>query len=61
MIIGSLALHLGISDDEFEELFPAGKLSKVQYWYKKMRLRVQKHRDNYITCIAFDKTFAPLQ
>ena len=38
--IGSLASHLGILDDEFEELLAVGKLSKVRSWYKKLGLRV---------------------
>ena len=49
--IGSLASHLGVLDDEFEELLAAGKLSKVRSWYKKLGMRVQTHRDNSITWI----------
>ena len=59
--IGLLASHLGILDDEFEELLAAGKLSKVCSWHKNLGLRVQTHRDNSINWIAFDKEFAPFQ
>ena len=44
-IIGSLASHLGILDDGFEELLAAVKLSKVWSWYKKLRLCVKTHID----------------
>ena len=60
-IIGSLALHLGIFDDGFEELLAAGKLSKVWSWYKKLELCMQTHRDHSIKLIDFDKVFDPLQ
>ena len=49
LIIGSLASHLGVLDDEFEEYLVAGKLSKVRSWYKNLGLRVKTHRDNSIT------------
>ena len=58
-IIGSLASHLGISDNEFGELLAAGKLSKFWSCYKNLGLRVKKHRDNYITWIDFDEAFSP--
>ena len=60
-IIGSLASHLGISDNEFGELLAAGKLSKFWSCYKNLGLRVKTHRYHYITWIAFDEAFAPLQ
>ena len=59
--IGSLASHLGILDDEFEDIFAAGKISKVWSCYKKLGLCEQTHRYHYITWIHFDKAFAPLQ
>ena len=46
-IICLLASHLGILDDDFEELLAAGKLSKVRSWYKKMGLSVQTERSFY--------------
>ena len=48
-IIGSLASHIGILDDEFEDILDACKLSKVWYWYKYMGLHVQTHRYHSIT------------
>ena len=59
--IGSLASHLGILDDEFEELLAAGKLSKLWSWYNNLGLRVQTHRDNSINWIVFEEAFAPFQ
>ena len=59
--IGSLSSHIGILDDEFEELLATGKLSKCWSWYKMMGIRVKKHRYHSINCIAFDDSFAPLQ
>ena len=59
--IGSLASHIGILDDEFEEILAAGKLSKIQSWYKNLGLLVQTHRNHSITWIYFDDTFSPLQ
>ena len=59
--IGSLASHLGILDDEFEEILDVGKLSKIRYWYNKLGLHVQTHRDHSITWIAFDEEFALLK
>ena len=59
--IGSLASHLGILDDEFEEVLASGKLSKIWSWYKKLRLCVQTHRDYSITWIGFDNALAPFQ
>ena len=60
-IIGSLASHLGILDNDFEELLDAGKLSKVRSWYNKTGLRVQTHRYHSITWIYFDEALYPLQ
>ena len=60
-IICSLALHLGILDDEFEEILVAEKISKVRSWYKNLGMRIQTHRYHYITWIDFDKTFTNLQ
>ena len=48
-IIGSLASHIGILDDEFEDIFDACKLSKFWSWYKDMGLHVQTHRYHSIT------------
>ena len=59
--IGSLASHIGVLDDEFEELLAAGKLSKVRSWYKNPGMCVQTHIDHYITWVAFDEAFAPLK
>ena len=59
--IGSLASHLGILDDEFEEILAAGKLSKFWSWYKKLGLHVQTHIDHSISWIDFDEAFAPLK
>ena len=59
--MSSLASHLGILDDEFEELLAAGKLSKIRPWYNNLWLRVQTHRYNYIPWIDLDDAFAPLQ
>ena len=56
-IIGSLSSQLGILDDEFDAILDAGKLSKIRYWYKKLGMRVQTHRDHSITWIYFDKAF----
>ena len=39
--IGSLASHLGILYDEFEELLDAGKLSKHRSWYKNLGMRLK--------------------
>ena len=50
----SLASHLGILDDEFGEFLAAGKLSKVQSWYKNMGMSVQTHRYHSISWIYFD-------
>ena len=57
----SLASHLGILDDEFEELLAAGKLGKFRSWYTKLGLCVQTYIDNSIKWIAFDEAFAPLK
>ena len=59
--IGSLASHIGILDDEFEELLDAGNLNKVQYLYKNMGLSVQTQRDHSITWIGFDEAFSHLK
>ena len=59
--IGSLASHLGILDDDFEELLDSGKLSKFRSWYKKLGLRVQTLRDHSITWIDFDKALTIFQ
>ena len=59
--IGSLASHLGILDDEFEEILAAGKLSKIRSWYKNLGMRVKVHEYNSITWIYFEKAFTPLQ
>ena len=56
-----LASHLGILDDEFEDLLDAGKLSKVWSWYKKLGMHVKTHGYHYITWVAFDGSCAPLQ
>ena len=58
--IGSLASHLRILDDEFEELLAEGKISEVWYWYKNMGLRVQRHTDHSINWIDFEEAFATL-
>ena len=60
-IIGSLVSHLGILDDEFEEIIAVGKISKVWSWYKKMGMSVQTHRYCSITWIYFEEAFTPLQ
>ena len=59
--IGSLASHLGVLDDEFEEFLSSGKLRKVWSWYKKVGMRVQTNRDNSINMIILDQSFALLQ
>ena len=59
--IGSLASHLGIFDDEFEELLDAGNLSKHRSWYKKLGMRLKTHRYHSITWIDFDGEFYPLK
>ena len=41
--ICSLTSHLGILDDEFDELLAAEKLSKVRSWNKKLGLCKQIH------------------
>ena len=51
--IGSLASHLGILDDAFEELLSTGKQGKIRSWYNNIGLCVQTHRDHYITWIDF--------
>ena len=43
-IIGSLASHLGILYDDFEDLLAAGTLSKVWSWYNNLSC-VYKHID----------------
>ena len=58
--IGSLKSHLGILDDEFEELLAAEKLGKFRSWYKKMGMFVQTYRYHSITWIDFDVELAPL-
>ena len=55
--VGSLASHLGVLDDDFEEIIAAGKISKVQSWYNNMGLHVQTYRDHSITWIYFDEAF----
>ena len=60
-IIGSLASHLGILVDEFEDLLTAGKLSKIMSWYNNPGLCVKTHRDHSITWIDFYKSFYTLQ
>ena len=59
--IGSLASHLGILDDEFEEILTAGNLSKIWSWYNNLGLRVQTHRYHSIIWIDFDHSFATLK
>ena len=59
--IGSLASHLGILDDEFEELLAAGKVIKICSWYNNLVMCVQTHRDHSITWISFDEAFSTLQ
>ena len=59
--IGSLASHIGILDDEFEEILAAGKLSKICSWYNNLGLHVQTHKYNSITWINFDKEFTPFK
>ena len=59
--IGSLSSHIGMLDDDLEELLAAGKLRKIWSWYNKMGLRLQKHRDHSITCIDFDEAFNNFQ
>ena len=59
--IGSLVSHLGILDDEFEDIFAAGRLSKVWSWYKKLGLREQTHRYHSTTWIDFFEAFAPFK
>ena len=59
--IGSLTSHIGILNEEFGELLAAEKLSKVWYWYKKLVMHVQTHRDHSIPWIDFDEAFTPLQ
>ena len=59
--IGSLASNIGIFDDGFEEILAAGKESKIESRYEKLRLCVQTHRDNSITWIDFDKASALVQ
>ena len=39
--ICSLVSHLGILDDEFEELLAVGNLSKIRSWYNNLGLRVK--------------------
>ena len=60
-IIGSLESHIGILDDEFEEILAAGKLSKICSWYNNLGLHVQTHKYNSITWINFDKEFTPFK
>ena len=59
--IGSLVSHIGILDDEFEEILAAGKQIKVCSWYNNLGVCVKTHRDHSITCIASDEAFAPLK
>ena len=59
-IIGSLASHLGILYDEFDDILAARKLSKVQSWQNNLGLSVQTNKDHYITWIALYKAFTPL-
>ena len=47
--IGVLVPNLGVLDDEFEVFLVAGKLSKVQSWYKNLGLYVQTNRYTVIT------------
>ena len=61
MRIGSLASHLGLLDDYFEEFLSAGKLSKVRSWYNNMGLIVQTNRDAEITWIVIYEACAPLK
>ena len=39
--IGSLASHLGILDDEFEDILAKRRLSKFWSWYKKLGMDLQ--------------------
>ena len=57
MIIDSLTSHIGISDDEFEDLLAEGKFSKIRSWYKNLGLRVLIHRNHSITCIDLTRHF----
>ena len=52
--IGSLASHIGVLDDEFEELLDAGKISKIRSWYNNLVLHVQTHRFHPMNWIGFD-------
>ena len=49
MRIGSLASHIGVLDDEFEEFLDGGELSKVRSWHKNLGLHVKTHIDSEIT------------
>ena len=59
--ICSLASHLGVLDDDFEEFLDEGKLSKVWSWHKNLVLHVQTHIDSEITWIVFDEACALFQ
>ena len=59
-VIVSLASHLGILDDEFDEILVAEKLSKLRSQYNNLGVRMQIHRYHSITWIYFDEAFATL-
>ena len=59
--IGLLASHLGILDDEFEDIHAAGKKIKVRSWYNNLGLSLKPRRYHSINWISFDEAFAPLQ
>ena len=61
MRIGSLASHLGVLYDEFDDFLAAGMTSKFRFWYKNLGLNVQTHRYDEITLIVFDEACAPLK
>ena len=60
VIIGPLASHLGVLNNDYGEILVADNLSKVRSWYNNLGLCVQTHRYNLMTWIAFDDSFAPL-
>ena len=61
MRIGSLASHLRVLGDEFEEFLAIGKIIKVRSCYNNMNLNVQTHTYDEITSIVFDEACALLQ
>ena len=59
-IIGSLASHIGLLDDEFKRFLYAGKLIKVCSWYKNLRLHVKTYI-LFHNLDLFYGSFAPLK